>query len=111
MRRAERRSNRQDVRLSPGSFLQLLPAEVLMSLSGSECSIETEGKQTRALFLCNYYHIFYDAVEEQVAVQPLQKRVFCDMYIFSKYILSKKNTIKSLCKDGGDGLKMSHKVP
>lgn len=82
MRRAERRSNRQDVRLSPGSFLQLLPAEVLMSLSGSECSIETEGKQTRTLFLCNYYHIFYDAVEEKVAVQPLQKRVFCDMYIF-----------------------------
>lgn len=42
---------------------------------------------------------------------PDKKRVFCDMYIFWKYILSKKNTIKSLCKDGGDGLKMSHKVP
>ena len=38
MRREERRADREDVRLSPGSFLQLFPAEVLMSLAGSECS-------------------------------------------------------------------------
>lgn len=63
VRREERRSDRQDVRLSPGSFLQLFPAEVLMS---AERSAEMGEKQTVTRFLCNYCHIFYDTAEEQV---------------------------------------------
>lgn len=71
MRREERRSDRQDVRLSPGSFLQLFPAEVLMSLAGYECSVEIGvGKKEKKLsldsFVINVILFFYDAAEEQV---------------------------------------------
>lgn len=70
MRREERRSDRQDVRLSPGSFLQLFPAEVLMSLAGYECSVEIgvgkEKKLSLDSFVINVILFFYDAAEEQV---------------------------------------------
>lgn len=71
MRGEERRSDREDVRLSPGSFLQLLPAEVLMSRAGSECRIEDEEKHR---FL--YCHIFYDTPKGAglVTGRPLKKR-------------------------------------
>lgn len=74
VRREERRSDRQDVRLSPGSFLQLFPAEVLMSLAGYECSVEIgvgkEKKLSLDSFVINVILFFYDAAEEQVRWTP-----------------------------------------
>lgn len=67
MRREERRSDRQDVRLSPGSFLQLFPAEVLMSLAGYECiALRLEGGKKKKLIVINFILFFYDAAEEQM---------------------------------------------
>lgn len=70
MRREERRADREDVRLSSGSFLQLFPAEVLMSISGYECKIETEGeKLSLDSFVFNVI-FFYDGAEVRGTPDP-----------------------------------------
>ncbi len=95
VRREERRSDRQDVRLSPGSFLQLFPAEVLMSLAGCECSdMRRRGEKN-----CQFTVIFYDTVEERVLPNPYEKRTIVVLMI-SIYILIlyNGNTI-CLCKE------------
>lgn len=70
VRREERRSDRQDVRLSPRSVLQLFPAEVLMSLAGYECSVEIGGSESHSIPFWLVSYFFNDAAEEQVRWTP-----------------------------------------
>lgn len=115
LRRQERISHREDVRLSPRSFLQLFPVEVLMSLIGYECSIEMrwdemrweeeeeKKKQPVTRFLCNYGHIFMINAVEQVVTDCLtltnknysNPMIYIYLFLY-KYITSQDNYTLSL---------------
>lgn len=72
VRREERRTDRQDVRLSPGSFLQLFPAEVLMSLN-LNVALRWDEQGKKKLSLDSFVIIvifFYNTAEEQVRWLP-----------------------------------------
>lgn len=89
VRREKRRSDREDVRLPPRSFLQLFPAQVLMSLSEDEC----RGLRRRRIELvtrlfCDQCHIFAETrLEERCGAASTPQTQVCTRAVMDRKIL------------------------